>query len=142
MQRRLKKIKSLFLALISGASLIVMVWFLLFGKIKASEYISPLMKKIPQSQGALVEMTENVLGEAAQNIKKEDIEESLKKGSQVFEESDFTGPIREIREDIKRRADEVFEEIKNLPSQQVRTIKEQVCKEWLEEERLATQSGR
>ena len=126
--------------LISGVSFVLIVWFLFFGKVKAWEMISPLLKKIPGSESELFKMTENVLGSAIQKVKKEEVKKAVQKGSEVFEQSEYTEPVREIREDVKKKIDETIQSIKELPSQEIKNIKQQICKEWLDE--IATEAGK
>lgn len=134
-----EKFKKSALFLLSGVSFTGLVWALVFGKIKATELLSPLLKKLPQNESELVKITENVLGSTMEKIKKEEVKKTVQKGSEVFEQSEYTQPVREMRENVKKRIDETIESIKELPAQEIKNIKQQVCREWLEE--MATESG-
>lgn len=140
MKQSLTKFKKSAMFFISGISFVVLVWLLFYGKVKALEMISPLLKKIPGSQSELVKMTEKVLGSAIEKVKKEEVKEAVQKGSEVFEQSEYTEPVREARENAKKKIDETIQSIKELPSQEIKNIKQQICKEWLGE--IATEAGK
>lgn len=136
---KFKKIKSAGLSLVSGLALVLILWLLFFGKIKAWEWLSPLWNKIPKDEIGLIKTTEDILGEAAEKLKDGTVKKAAEKGSEVFESSEYTGPARDIRETVKQRVNEVVLSVKELPAQEIEIIKRQVCKEWFEEE--ATESG-
>lgn len=136
----LKKFRSVGLSLISGLALFVIVWLLLYGKIKASEIIAPIFRKIPKSEEGLSKLTEQVLGEAVKKVSSGETKKVVEKGAELFETSQYAQPAREIRENVIQRVNEVVSSVKELPAQEIRIIKNQVCKEWLEE--VATESGR
>lgn len=140
MKQSLTKFKKSAMFFISGISFVVLVWLLFYGKVKVLEVISPLLKKIPGSQSELVKMTEKVLGSAIEKVKKEEVKEAVQKGSEVFEQSEYTEPVREARENAKKKIDETIQSIKELPSQEIKNIKQQICKEWLGE--IATEAGK
>lgn len=142
MRNNLKKIKSSALFLISGVSFVFLVWLFLFGKIKAAESLSSLLKKLPQNESEFVQGTGKVLGEAIKQVRGENVKKVVEKGSDVFESSEVAEPAREIREDMKQKIDETFEAAKELPAKEIKVIQRQICKEWLGEEMLATPSGR
>lgn len=135
-----KKVKTAGLSLISGIALLLIIWLALYGKIKASELIAPLLEKLPKNEQGLAKITEKVLGEAVRRTKNGEVKKAVEKGTGVFETSEYAEPAREIRENVKQRVNEVIESVKELPSQEIKVIKKQVCKEWLEE--VATESGK
>jgi len=140
LKQNLNKFKKSAGVLISGVSFVLIIWFLFFGKVKASEIIAPLLKKIPGSESELVKMTEKVLGSAIQKINKEEVKKTVQKGSEAFEQSEYTEPAREARENAKKKLDETIQSLKDLPAQEIKNIKEQVCKEWMNE--IASESGK
>lgn len=135
-----KKLKSAGLSLLSGVALILILWLLFYGRVKAMAWLSPLLNKIPRNESGLIKTTESILGEAAEKLKDGTIQKAAEKGSEVFESSEYAEPARDIREDIKQRVNEVVVSVKELPAQEIQIIKRQVCKEWFEEE-VATESG-
>jgi len=139
MKGKLAQFKKSVVALISGVAFVLILWLLFFGKIKASEFLTPLINKIPKDQGKLTELTEKILGAAVQQVNSENVKKVTEKGSQIFEESAVAEPARDIRENVKQQVNQVIESVKELPAKEVRTIKQQVCKEWLDE--IATESG-
>jgi len=136
----LKKIKTVGISIISALSLLTIVWLLFFGKIKASEFLAPLLQKIPKDELGLTKLTEQILGEAAEKVRSGELKKAAEKGSEIFETSEYVQPARDVREDVKQKVDEVIESVKDLPAQEIEIIKRQVCKEWFEE--VATESGR
>ena len=139
LKNRSQKIKKVGLSVISGLSLVLIIWLIFFGKIKASSFLAPLIKKIPQDEGELTRITEDVLGKAIEKVKGEEVKKVVGKGSEIFEQSEYAEPAREVRESIKQKMNEVVESVKELPAEEIMVIKRQVCKEWFEE--VATKSG-
>lgn len=142
MKNDLKKIKSSFLAVISGVAFIFLLWILVFGKVKASELLAPLLKKLPKNESELVSGTEDVLGQAAEKVKGGNLKKIVEKGSAVFESSQLAEPAREIRENVKQKVDETIQSAKELPAKEIKIIQREICKEWLGDEIPATSSGR
>lgn len=141
MNSRFKGIKKNFLSLVSAIGLFLIVWTVFFGKAKAVAWLAPLLNKIPKDESALSKLTEKVLGEAVKQVNSENIKNVTEKGSEFFENSEYAQPAREIRENVKARVNEVVESIKDLPAQEVKLIKRQVCKEWMEEDGASSVTG-
>lgn len=139
MKNRSRGIKKALLSLISATGLLLIIWLLFFGKIKAGEILAPLLKKIPKDESALSNITEDILGKAIESVNSENIKKVQEKGSEFFENSEYAEPAREIREEIINRVEEMFESAKELPAKEIKIIKRQVCKEWFEE--IATEEG-
>lgn len=118
----------------------MIIWLLFFSKIKAGELLTPLLNKIPKNESALSNMTEDILGKAVESVNSENLKMVKEKGSEFFENSQYAEPARVIRENIIQRVDEVIESVKELPAQEVKIIKKQVCREWFEE--IATEEGK
>lgn len=141
MNKNIQKVKKVLLSLISLGALAAVVWILIFGKAKAGEWLKPLIDKIPQDESGLTTATEKVLGEAVKVINKENIKTVTEKSTEFFEASEYAQPARDIRENTVIKVNEVIESLKNLPAQEIRLIRQQVCKQWMEEELTATSSG-
>ena len=123
-------------------SFVLLAWLLVFGKIKAVESISSLLKKLPQNDSEFVQKTEDILGSAVKQVSGGSVKSAAQKSSEVFESSEVAEPAREIRENVKKSVDETFSAAKELPAKEIKTIQRQICKEWFGEEFLATPSGR
>ncbi|MGB9637233.1 MAG: hypothetical protein ACPLY7_00335, partial [Microgenomates group bacterium] len=119
MKRNLKKAKSSALFFVSSVSFVLLVWMLIFGKIKATQVLSSLFSKLPHNDSEFVQQTEKVLGTAVQNVRGENFKRTVQKGSNVFENSQVAEPAREIREDVKKKVNETVEEMKKLPEKEV-----------------------
>lgn len=139
MARKENKFKNVFLGFVSFLALAVIGWFLFFGKVKAWEFLSPLIGKVPKDEAKMTQYTEDVLGKAAKAVKGGGFKKAAEKGSDFFESSQYAEPARVIREDVVQRVDEIIQSVKELPAKEVQIIKQQVCKEWFEE--IATQSA-
>ncbi len=139
MARRENRFKKVFLGFVSFLALAVIGWLLFFGKVKAWEFLSPLIGKVPKDEAKMTQYTEDVLGKAAKAVKGGGLKKAAEKGSDFFESSQYAEPARVIREDVVQRVDEVIRSVKELPAKEVQIIKQQVCKEWFEE--IATQSA-
>ncbi len=140
-EKNWEKAKHSFLLLVSSISFIFIAWLLFFGKIKIAGLLSPLLGKVPRNESALVKITEDVLGEAVEKVKGENLQQAVQKGSSFFETSGYAEPARDIRDDVKKKIDETIESAKELPAKELKTVQLQVCKEWLGEEMIATGSG-
>lgn len=139
LKQDLNKFKRSALSVVSLISFGVIGWLLFFGKEKALAWLSPLLSKLPHSESQLVKTTENVLGSAVQKIKGDNVKRVVQEGSKIIEESEYTEPIREVRESVKQKINQTIESAKELPAQEIKIFKKQICKEWLEE--IATESG-
>ncbi len=126
--------KSSALALISGLAFVLVIWLLLYGKIKATGLLAPLIGKIPRDEAGLVKITEGVLGTAIEKVKGENVQRAVEKGSEIFEKSEYAEPAREMRDDIKNKIDDVITSAKELPAKELKTVERQVCNEWLGDE--------
>ncbi len=127
--------------LVSGLAFVVIAWLLFYGKVKAVGFFSPLLGKVPRNESGLIKATEDVLGTAMEKVKGENVQKAVQKGSELFETSDYAEPARDMRDEVKRKIDETIESAKDLPAKEVKHIQVQVCKEWLGEEMIATESG-
>jgi len=128
--------------MVSIVALLVIGWFLFYGKIKAVDFLSTFLNKVPKNKSELIKTTENILGTAAERVKTGGtLKRVTEKGSEFFEQSDYTQPARDIRENVKEKIDQVIDSAKQLPEKELHLIKEQVCREWLGNEQVATQSG-
>lgn len=127
-------------SLVSGLSLVLIIWLVVFGRMKVLGFLSPLVQKIPKDQTGLTKITDDILGMAAEKIRGGNLKKAVEKGSEVFEGSDYAEPAREMRENVKQRINEVVESVKELPAKEVKIIQKEVCKAWLGEE-VATESG-
>lgn len=104
--------------------------------------MAPILSRLPKNEAELVKTTEGVLGAAIEKIKGgQTLKKAAEKGSEFFEQSDYTQPARDIRESIKQKIDQAVDSAKQLPEQELILIKRQVCKEWFENEGTATGSG-
>lgn len=136
------KMKSSALTIVSGVAFLVIIWFLFYGKVKAANILAPILSRLPKNEAELVKTTEGVLGAAIEKIKGgQTLKKAAEKGSEFFEQSDYTQPARDIRESIKQKIDQAVDSAKQLPEQELILIKRQVCKEWFENEGTATGSG-
>lgn len=142
MKKELNNFKKSALMAVSGVAFIFFVWMFIFGKVKASELISPILNKLPKNESELVKTTEKVLGEAVEKAQKGSIKEMVKKSSDLFENSDVAEPARQLRENVKQKVEESFTTAKQLPAQEIKVIQRQICKEWLGEESFASPSAR
>lgn len=139
MARKENKFKSALLGFVSFLALVIIGWFLFFGKAKAWEFLSPLIGKIPKDESKLTQYTEEVLGKAVEAVKGGGFKKTVEKGSEFFESSQYAEPGREIRENIKQRIEEVTESIKQLPAKELKIIKVEIYKRWFSD--IATESG-
>lgn len=138
-KNKFKVIKKSFLGFVSGLVFVVIVWFLFFGRAKAINFLSPLIQKIPKDDSKLTQLTEKILGTAVEKVKGGNTQKYIDKGSEIFENSQYAEPARQIRENVKQRIEEVVTSVKELPAQEVQIIKKQVCQQWFEE--IATESA-
>lgn len=139
MRKNLKGFKKALAGFLSVFTLLTIGWLVFFGKGKVSELISPLINKIPKDESKLSEFTDKVLGKTIKQLNQDKLRKITEKSSEFLESSQYAQPAREIRENFLKRADEIIESIKELPAEEIRVIKQQVCKQWLEE--VATSSA-
>lgn len=142
MKKDFDKVKRSALFLVSSVAFVFFVWMLIFGKIKAAESLSSLFSKLPQNQSELFKTTENVLGTAVEKARGGGAKKAVEQGSKIFESSAIAEPARQMREDVKQKIDQTIEGAKQLPAQELNTVKMQICKEWFGDQLTATPSGR
>lgn len=138
----LNKVKTVVLPIVSGIAFIFLLWMFFYGKVKASDYLAPIIEKLPKDEIGLVKTTEQVLGTAVEKVRGGNAKKVLDKGSAFFEESDYTAPAREMRDDVKQRIDEAVASAKELPAKEVKHIQREFCRQWLGDEIfISTESG-
>lgn len=141
-KKSLEQVKRVVLPFISGLAFVALLWFLLYGKIKAEGILSPIVDRLPKNESQLVKSTDEVLGATFERLRGGQAKEIIQKGEETFEESAYTQPARELRDDVREKIDEVVESAKELPAKEIKHIQVEVCKQWLGEEMiLATGSG-
>lgn len=140
MKNKFNAVKKSIVSVISGISLIFIIWLVFFGKIKAAEFLTPLLQKIPRNQTGLTNITDKILGEATKAINNENLKKATQKGSEFFENSSYAKPARDIREDVKKKVEDTIQSAKELPAQELKTIQRQICAEWLKDDNMATGS--
>jgi len=138
MARKENNLKSFLLGLLSFLALIVIGWLVFFGRTKAQVFLAPLLGKVPKNEGELVDYTDDVLGKASQSLKGDGLKKAAEVSSDFFESSQYAEPAREIREEIKKRAEDVLESIKQLPAKELKIIKMEIYKKWFSE--MATEN--
>jgi hypothetical protein len=130
--------------------LAILSWWFLFGRKGklGGEFLAPIVEKIlrkeeksSQPKPGILGAEEEVSGERQTIIEKETqkiIEQSTQKvieeSSKILQTSVVAEPIREIREIVKQRMNEMIETIKELPAKEIKNVKREVCKQWLEED--------
>lgn len=139
--KKFEKAKKSLVVWVSVLAFLVIAWLLFYGKIKAVGFFSPLLGKVPRDEAGLIRMTENVLGAAVEKLKGENVQRAAKKSSEFFENSQYAEPAREVRDNVKEKIDQTIESAKELPAKEIKHIQREICKEWLGEEMLATESG-
>jgi hypothetical protein len=149
MVRGLKKIKRAYSAGLL-ILLVILSWWFLFGKKGrlGGQFLTPAAEKIlgkeekssqpkpgvlgeeeeasGEKQTVLEKETQKIIGQSTQKV----IEES----SKVLQTSVVAEPIREIQEIVRQRMNEMIETIKELPAKEIKNVKREVCKQWLEED--------
>jgi len=139
--KNFEKVKKTLVVWLSVLAFLVIAWLLFYGKIKAVGFFSPILGKIPRDEVGLMKMTENILGAAVEKLRGENVQKAVKKSSEFFETSQYAEPAREVRDNVKEKIDQTIESAKELPAQEIKHIQREICKEWLGEEMLATESG-
>lgn len=138
MKKNWGKTKKGLLSLISAVAFFAVIWALFYGKIKAQTLLAPLINKLPKDESGLTRFTENILGSAIEKIDKESIKKATEKGSEFIENSQYGEPVRDIRENIIKKLEEVVVSTKELPAKEVEIIKREICTQWFGDEFVAT----
>lgn len=134
MKRKLRLAKKGLVTLASVIGIVLVFWFVILGKIRAQQLLAPLLNKLPKSSEELKETGKDVLGTAEEAATSENAQKVLQEGVKFFETSTFTEPVRILKESLVQKVAETIATIKELPERQVRTIKREVCRQWLEED--------
>jgi len=109
----------------------LVLYFFISGKLKKDN--SPILKeRVPNEK--LAEIEEKVLGVVEEATSSNIPSKILEKTSGFFETSELTLPLRQVREIVIQRINETIESIKEIPEKEIKNIKKEVCKQWLEEE--------
>lgn len=86
-----------------------------------------ITEEAPQEKQKVVERaTEKIIEQSKQKI--------IEQSSRFLETSIVTEPIREIQEVVRQRVNEIVETLKELPAKEIKNVKREVCKQWLEED--------
>lgn len=140
--RNFDKFKNSVLTVVSGVAFVFILWMLLYGKVKVTSLLAPILGKLPKNEEALVDTTEDILGEAVEKAKGGGLKKAVQKSSEVFEESKYAEPARDLRDDVKERIDGAVESAKELPAKELRIVQREVCQQWFGDEIfVATESG-
>lgn len=139
MKKQKNGFKKTLLSLVSLIALVLIGWFLFFGKTKVKKLLPPLLEKVPKDEQKLTEYTEMALGKAVEAAKGGNLKKTVEKGSEIFENSQYAEPGRKIRDDIKLRIDEILQSIKELPAKELKIVKMEIYKRWFSD--VATESG-
>lgn len=139
-KNKFEKTKKSFLVLISIVAFLIIGWLLFYGKVKAFDFFSPILGKVPKDQSSLINATENILGAAAEKVKGGGLQKTIKTGSEIFETSTFIEPVRNVRDDVKQKIDETIQSAKELPAKELKQIQYDVCRQWLGDQ-VATESA-
>jgi hypothetical protein len=131
---KLEKAKQSALVFISGLAFVALLWFLFYGKVKASQILAPILGRVPKNEAGVVKMTDEILGTAVKKVKGENVQRAVEQGSEFFEESQYAEPARQIRDEMKEKIDEVVTSAKELPAKELKTVQREVCKQWLGDE--------
>jgi hypothetical protein len=135
-KKTLDGLKKVVLPFVSGLAFVALLWFILYGKIRAEGILSPIIDRLPKNEAQLVRSTDEVLGTAFEKLKEGKAKEILEKSEETFEESRYTEPARELRDDIREKIDEAVASAKELPVKEIKHIQIEVCKQWLGEEMI------
>jgi|GEM_PF-3376757 Na+-transporting methylmalonyl-CoA/oxaloacetate decarboxylase gamma subunit len=136
------KFKSSVLTIVSGVAFVFILWMLLYGKIKATGLLSPIIGRLPKNEEALVDTTEDILGTAVQKAKDGGVKRTVERGSEVFEESKYAEPARDLRDDVREKIDGAVESAKELPAKELKLVQKEICTQWFGDEIfIATDSG-
>jgi len=141
MKKKAKLIRRVFWIFISVFGTGLFLWFILLGKIRATQILAPFLSNVPKNQEELKEAGKNVLGTAESAATSQNAQQILEKGADFFETSKLTEPIRQLRESITQKLVETIETIREIPAREVRTVKREVCKQWLEEDAVTSTSA-
>jgi len=133
MKGRFEGIKKVFTTILSIVALLVIGWFLYYGKTRASGFLPDLIGKIPKDESGLTKITNDVLGVAVEKVKNGDFKQAVIEGGKIFEKSEYSEPAKEIKEGILVKINEVLEEVKKIPGKELIIIKRQIYKQWFED---------
>lgn len=133
MKKKVKLAKKGLTILISVTCTVLFLWFILLGKVRLGQTLASFLTKAPKSSVDLKDIGKNVLGTAEEAATSQNAQKILENGANFFENSSVTEPLRKMRENIIQKIAETIENIKELPEREVKTIKKEVCKQWLEE---------
>ncbi|PIV01700.1 hypothetical protein COS54_00625 [Candidatus Shapirobacteria bacterium CG03_land_8_20_14_0_80_39_12] len=139
-RNKFEKTKKSFLVLISVVAFLIIGWLLFYGKIKAFDFFTPILGKVPKDESSLIKATEDTLGAAVEKIKGGEAQKTIRKGGEIFETSTYTQPARNVRDDVKAKIDETIQSAKELPAKELKQIQYDVCRQWLGDQ-VATQSS-
>ena len=81
------------------------------------------------------EAEEKILGATKGVFSSENTQKVLNEGTKILENSFVGESVKTIQETVNQKFTEIIETIKNLPEQEVKRIKKEVCKQWMEEEK-------
>jgi len=142
MKKKKKLVKFLVSSLttVTGGALILGAIFVV--SVKARQILSPYLGSIPKNRQELTQAEMDVLGTAEQAIKSQDTQKILGLGTQFVESSALAQPIRDLRETIEKRIYETIDNVKQLPANEIQTIKHEVCTQWGEVGTAASSSAK
>jgi len=108
------------------------VWFV-FQKGGLS-FINPFLGRILGENQSSIKVGEGILGTAQEAVSSDNLGKVLDKSSKIIESSPLAQPVQVIKEVVIEKVNQTIETIKELPDQEIKKIKMEICKEWLEEE--------
>lgn len=127
---RVEKKILFFISLAAGVVLAVWVVFQKGGP----SFISPFLGKILGEKQASIKMGEGILGTAQEVVSSDNLGKVLDKSSEIIESSPLSQPVQVIKEVVIEKVNQTIETVKELPDQEIKKIKKEICKQWLEEE--------
>jgi len=125
-----KKLPFLISAFVGGLAL----WFFLSKGLNPKELLNPFMGKVAGTKN-VDEAEEKILGATKMVFSSENTQKVLNEGTKILENSFVGESVKTIQETVNQKFTEIIETIKNLPEQEVKRIKKEVCKQWMEEEK-------
>ena len=134
MKRKLKLAKKGLVILISVVGTVLFLWLVLLSKVRLGQTLASFFAKAPKSSVDLMDIGKNVLGTAEEVATSKNAQKILESGANFFETSTLIEPVKILRENLVQKVAETIETIRELPEKEVRTIKREVCKQWLEGE--------
>jgi len=114
------------------AGVFLAVWFV-FQKGGLS-FINPFLGRILGENQSSIKVGEGILGTAQEAVSSDNLGKVLDKSSKIIESSPLAQPVQVIKEVVIEKVNQTIETIKELPDQEIKKIKMEICKEWLEEE--------